>query len=236
MLHYFDESPKMGIAAFLGIFGKTGIIFQMIRRQLSIILSVFLLVAISAGAIFWIRAFNKSIVNYQSPLSTVDLLPQTSTSPIISNVVVVLISGLGYDSAQALALPTFEQLAQRGANAAILSFPPTYSQTSWATLITGASPETNSAPPIDQPSENLSLLNIDTIFARAHQAQQSTALLGTTDWQRLISRNHLDETFFINTTGPEADNLIVEAALRLAFEDDNKGKLAAKLAETLWIP
>jgi len=95
------------------------------------------------------------------------------------------------------------------------SFPPTYSQTSWITLISGAPPETNSAPPVDRPVEALSLVGVDTIFARAHQAQKQTAIFGPIHWQRLISRNQLDQTFFVNGLGPEADQAIIEAALPL---------------------
>ena len=189
------------------------------NKYLPIVLSIIVLVGVVAGSIFGIRALNESLKNYKSPLQQVVLPSQTSALPKRADVVVVLISGLGYDSAQTLNLPVLSQLAQTGANAAIQSFPPTYSQTSQTTLITGAPPETNMAPPVDRPLEELSLVGIDSIFAQAHRRQLKTALLGTAHWQRLIPRNHLDETFFINTTGPEADQAIVEAALTLLKND-----------------
>ena len=138
----------------------------------------------------------------------------------MANVVVVLVSGLGYDDSQTLEMPVFEQLTQTGASAAIQSLLPTYSQTSQITLITGAPPETNSAPPNDQPLGALSLIEIDSIFAQAHQAQQKTAIFGLSDWQRLIPRNHLDETLFVNTSGPEADQTIMEAVLPILKENN----------------
>jgi hypothetical protein len=183
------------------------------RKYLSIGLSIFTLICIIVGTTLWTQAFYESVENYRSPLRQADLLPQSTTLPKTAKVVIVLISGLGYDAVQELDLPVLGQLAQTGATALIQSLPPTYSQTARATLITGAPPETNGAPPIDQPLEDLSLIESDTVFARAHENQLKTALLGAADWQRLIPRNHLDETFFVNVPGPEADQAILEAAL-----------------------
>lgn len=177
------------------------------------------LAGLGAGSIYAIRALDKSLENYQSPWQPVVLPAQTAMLPKRADVVVVLISGLGYDTAQTLNLPTLSQLTQIGANAAIQSFPPTYSQTAQAALVTGAPPETNTAPPVDRPVEALSLLGVDTIFAQARRGQLKTALLGAAAWQRLIPRNHLDETFFINAAGPEADQAIIEAALTLLKND-----------------
>jgi hypothetical protein len=184
-------------------------------RYLSVVLSIVLLVSIVIGTTIWLRAFRESVVTYQSPLRDVTLLPQSPDLPDASAVVLVVISGLGFDTFQALELPVLNQLAQTGATAAMRSSPPTYSQTSRATIITGAPADTNGAPPVDQPVEALSPVETDTIFARAHEAQLRTALLGLADWQRLIPRNHLDEAFFVNVPGPEADQAIAESALTL---------------------
>jgi len=192
----------------------------MMNKYLSISLSIILLLGIIVGTIFWIRAFNESVKNFESPLREANLSPQPRSLPKMANVVVVLVSGLGYDDSQTLDMPVLAQLAQTGANAAIQSFPPTYSQTSQITLVTGAPPETNSAPPNDLPLEALSLIEIDTLFAEAHQAQQKTAIFGLSDWQRLIPRNHLDETLFVSTSGPEADQAIMDVALPILKENN----------------
>jgi hypothetical protein len=102
----------------------------------------------------------------------------------------------------------------------IQSIPPSYSQVAQATLVTGASAETNGAPPIDKPVETLTPIQMDTIFARAHEAQQRTALLGNISWQNLIPQAHLDETFFVDGVGPGADQAVFEAALSLLARDD----------------
>ncbi len=190
------------------------------KKYDSVGLSILVLVSIIIGAALWIRVFYASIQNYRSPFREADLSAQPFTTPKTAKVVMVLISGLGYDDSLALELPVLEQLKRAGATAAVQSIPPTYSQTAWGTLITGAPPDTNDAPPIDKPPEELHLLEIDTIFARAHEAKLQTALLGLADWRRLIPRNQLDYTFFVDEPGPKADQAIIEASLSL-IENDN---------------
>jgi len=182
-------------------------------KYLSIILSIIILTVVIGVTIFWAQAFYRSVNNYQSPLSKVNLPTQELVLPQTARVVVVLISGLGYNTSQTLDWPVFRQLAQTGANALVYSSPPSYSQTAAVTLVTGAPPELNGAPVTDNPVEALSVTDIDTIFARARVSHQRTVLLGPAEWRRLIPRNHLDETVFINASGQEADQAIVEAAL-----------------------
>jgi hypothetical protein len=185
----------------------------MSRKHSSIGLSILVLAGIIIGMAFWIKVFYTSIQNYRSPLQEAGLLPQTAPPAQTTSVVMVLISGLGYDDSLALNLPVFEQLKQAGATAAIQSNPPTYSQTAWGTIITGAPSETNDAPPADLLLEELRPLEIDTIFARAHDADLTKAIFGTAEWGRLVSSNQLNHTFFANDTGPIADRAIFEAAL-----------------------
>ncbi|MCB0191350.1 MAG: alkaline phosphatase family protein [Anaerolineae bacterium] len=139
--------------------------------------------------------------------------------PRTSKVVIVLLSGLGNEAFQTFELPVLEQLAQTGASSTIQSLPPTYSQTSRMTLITGASPDLNGVAPIDKPFEALDIAQVDSIFAQAHNAQLKTALLGLDDWRGLIPREHLDETFFVNVAGFEADQAILNVALPLLKDD-----------------
>ncbi|MFC1975251.1 alkaline phosphatase family protein [Chloroflexota bacterium] len=186
------------------------------KNYTSIGLSILVLAGVIVGMTLWVRAFYTSVQNYRSPLKEIDLSPSPS-SPATNagKVVIVLIGGLGYDTSLILNLPVLEQLKQIGVNVAVESIPPTYSRTAWATLISGASPETNDAPPVDMPLEKLYLLEVDTIFARARQARLQTALLGMADWRRLIPRNQLDYVFFVDEPGPEADRVIFETALSI---------------------
>ena len=95
------------------------------KKFQSISLSIILLVSVIGGTLLWLRAFSTSLAQYRSPLREVTLSPQTPTLPAYTQkVVVVLISGLGYDNALALNLPVFSRLSQTGATAAVQSTPP----------------------------------------------------------------------------------------------------------------
>lgn len=131
----------------------------------------------------------------------------------------VIIGGLGYDDTLTLNLPTLERLQQVGASAAVQSEPPTYTQTSWATIISGAPPDTNDAPLFDRPDETLYRPQIDTIFARAHAAQLKTALLGQVIWRKLVPSEQVDRAYLIDDAGPAADELVYEAALPLIRDE-----------------
>ena len=190
------------------------------KRFTSIGLSILVLAGVMIGTMLWLRTFNASVQTYRSPLNNTDLAPVPSLVAQPNKVIMVLISGLGYDSSLVLELPVLEQLKQVGVFAAVESIPPTFSQTAWATLISGAPPETNDAPPVDLSVEELRLLQVDTLFARAHAAQMQTALLGSVEWRRLIPRNQLDYTLFVNEPGPDGDRDILETALSLIEDND----------------
>ncbi len=187
----------------------------MVKKYTPILLSIVVLIGITAGTAVWVQSFYASVLFYRSPLRAMELLPQPPSSTPPTQVVVVLIGGLGYDTLAGLDLAALKQLETVGASLAVQSLPLTYSQAAWATLITGASPEINDAPPLDVPTEEVRLLETDTLFARAHEAQQQTALLGPAEWRRLIPRNQLDYAFFVERPGVEADEAILEAALPL---------------------
>lgn len=191
------------------------------KKYISIGLSIIILVGVIAGLSLWVRAFKQAIQNYRSPLRAAPLLPQPPSILQTDKVVLVLISGLGYDSSLTLNLPFLEKLRQTGANAAILSTPPTYAQTAQATLVTGAPPETNGAPPLDTPLADLHPLEIDTLFARAHEATLQTTLLGYAAWQQLIPPHQLGQTIFMEVPGSQADEFIFETALPLLKDDQN---------------
>lgn len=176
-------------------------------------LSIVALAGIIIGAAWWIRVFYGSIENYRSPLHAVELPVQPSAPQRTPKVVIVLISGLGYDDSFRVDMPVFEQLRQAGANAAILSTPPTYAYTAWATLVTGAPPEINDAPPFDVPLEHLQPIAIDTMFARATADNVPTSVYGMASWGALMPSYHLGTTLFVDAPGPSTDQRVVEAAL-----------------------
>ncbi len=193
------------------------------KQVFSLGLSLLALTIIIIGSALWSRVLYTSIEQYRSPLRGARLAPQSPQFQAITpKMVVVMISGLGYEAAQTLNLPVLNQLSQAGAAMAVQSTPPTYSQTAWATLISGASAETNDAPPVDLPLNRLHELEIDTLFSRAHQAGLPTSLLGPVEWQRLLPAEQVDYPFFVDQPGPESDAAIVEAALPVLANPDLK--------------
>ncbi len=192
------------------------------KKYSSVSLSILVLAGIIIGTALWIRLFHASIGSYRSPLREVELSVPPSPPAQTDRVVIVLLGGLGYDDALSLDLPVFGQLRRAGAAVAVQSIPPTYSQTAWATLLTGAPPDSNDAPPFDLPLTDLRPLEVDTIFTRAHEAKLQTALLGLADWGRLIPPGQLDHTFFVDEPGPGADQAIIEAALPILENEGAK--------------
>ncbi|MCB9079637.1 MAG: alkaline phosphatase family protein [Anaerolineaceae bacterium] len=189
------------------------------KKYLPVLFSIFILLGLVIGSEAWVRALYESARNYQPPLNGAALPTEPLALPKTAKVVMVLLSGLGDEAFQALELPVMAQLAQTGVSGTIQSIPPTYSQTARMTLITGASPELNGAALIDQPYEAMPAPHTDSIFSRAHEAHLKTALLGLADWRGLVPREALDETFFVESSGPEADQTLLNVALPLLKED-----------------
>ncbi|MCB0209527.1 MAG: alkaline phosphatase family protein [Anaerolineae bacterium] len=189
------------------------------KKYISVLLSIFILVGLVVGSWAWITEFYDSAYSYHPPFVHTTQAAETSVLPRTSKVVIVLLSGLGDEAFQTFDLPVLDQLAQTGASSTIQSLPPTFSQTSRMTLITGASPDLNGVAPIDKPFEALDIAQVDSIFAEAHTAHLKTALLGLDDWRGLIPREYLDETFLVNVPGFEADQAILNVALPLLKDD-----------------
>ena len=88
--------------------------------------------------------FQSSFEQYKSPLE--GTLPEAQpSSPIVQQVVYVIVDGLRYDTS--LDMPYLNYLREQGAYAVMHSKPPSYSQPSWTTLVTGAWPAINGSPP-----------------------------------------------------------------------------------------
>ncbi len=200
------------------------------KRYTSILLSIFTLGAVIAGANFWFNTFNRTMAAYNSPLVDAALPAQTAELPEKYRLVVLIVSGLNEDTVAALELPNFTQIAQTGASAIMQATPPTYGQTSRMSLLTGAPPETNGAPPIDRPPQELSLVTVDTLFARANAAGLKSVLVGGADWRYLIPRNHLAETFLVETAGAESDQIVFENT-QLLLGDSSIDLLVAQFTQ-----
>lgn len=183
------------------------------RRFIPILLAILVLSnAIIAVALWGTEAYF-AIQYFRSPIRALELPPQAPLPGQTSRLVIVLVSGLGQANAETLTLPTLAQLQQSGVSMVVNSAPPTYAQTSWATIVTGANAEINDGPPFDKPLPELHPLETDTIFQRAQEANLQTALFASAEWQRMIPPDQLDYAQFATDISPEADNALIEAAL-----------------------
>jgi len=189
------------------------------KKYFAISLSIFTLAAVVVGASLGVRLFYTSAQNFRSPLAGIEIQPQSVFTPQTEHVVVVILSGLGSNSADLFELPNLQQFQQNGASFSVQVPAPTYTFATWGTLLTGAPPDTNSAPPLDLPPTELQPLTVDTVLTQAQQAQYSTALLGTTAWQKLLSNQSPAYTFFAENPGPESDRIVLKNTLTLIEND-----------------
>ena len=182
-------------------------------KYIPIVVTILILANIIVSVAMWGQLSYWSLQNYRSPVRAITLPPQPAAPAQTSKLVLVIISGLGNENSFDLDMPVFNQLRQAGASIITQGTFPSYAQTAWATLVTGASPELNDAPPLDKRFDTLNPLQVDTLFSRAKAQGLNTALFGSHAWQTLIPANQLDYSFFAAETDPVSDEVIVEAAL-----------------------
>ncbi len=192
------KEPKPGLSRSLRVF--------------AILVCTLLLLAAGGGAYLWLLHAQASLETYRSPIRVQPSQAGHQTAPIATQVVVVLIDGLRTDAMAAM--PTLALLQRQGASAQAIARPPTYSQPTWATIVTGAWPEINGAPLLNVPESQLGPLPVDHIFATARRAGLSTALAGSSWWAKMIPRDMLDAQFFVDGFDATADQQVADTALR----------------------
>lgn len=190
----------------------------MIRRYSLIGLSLLLLGNIMVALLLWGGLSYRNLLNYRSPIRAIPLPIQENLPSQTSKVVLVIVSGLGEEDIDNFDLPNLSRLQLAGASTLVESQAPTYGQTAWATIVTGAGPEINDAPAVDLTPEKVWPLEIDTVFARAHEAGLQTALLGSLAWRNLILADHLDYRLVVE----DNDTALMEAALPLVSDAETE--------------
>jgi len=137
------------------------------RRKLSIILCVILVIVIAGGSIFWALHLNSAINNYRSPITHTP--PQSGEplgDPLTRRVVFVLIDGLREDTANDLeVMPVLNSLKDQGASTTIHSSVPSFSTPSYGVLMTGAWPYLSDAPAMNLDYEVIPAMTQDNIFS-----------------------------------------------------------------------
>jgi hypothetical protein len=182
----------------------------MLKRCVGLLVRVALLAVIIWGSNLWLVRIRDSIQSHRSVLVGQPKLGEPS-SPLVQQVVLVLIEGLRYDAS--LEMPFLNSLREQGFDAPCRAQYPSYFQNTWTTLISGAGPEINDAPLVDLPYEETSHLTVDDLFTEAHRANLTTALAGPQLWGRLVPAEVLGRTFLAPGTGGDSDQQVIEAAL-----------------------
>lgn len=179
-------------------------------RWPGLLIRIALLAATIWGSNLWLVQIRDSLAGHRSVLSGQPALGEP-TSPLVQQAVIVLVNGLTYDAS--LEMPFLNELRAQGLDARCRGYFPSYSQSAWTTLLSGASPEISDAPLLDLPYEQLRFLTVDDLFTEAKRANLRTGLAGFHWWERLVPAAALDHSFFVTATETEADAQVAEAAL-----------------------
>jgi hypothetical protein len=182
-----------------------------LRRAAALLLRAILLFAILWGSNLWLVRLQDSIHSHRSVLTGQPSLSEP-TSPLVQQVVLVLVGGLTYEAS--LDMPYLNTLREQGLEAPCLGQYPSYSQGVWTTLITGAGPEISDAPLVNLPPEELGFLTVDNLFTEAQRADLITAIAGSQWWELMVPESVVDRGFFVSSGDAEGDNQVSQAALQ----------------------
>jgi hypothetical protein len=174
---------------------------------------VCILTATLAGG--WATVAVLSLFNYRSPLHAAPPAPtQPLGQPLTRRVVYVLIDALRDDtSRQAEVMPFLNELRSRGASATMHSRPPSYSQTGYSVLLTGAWPDVSDGPAVNVDYADIPTFTQDNIFSAAHRAGLKTAVSGYNWFGKLIPPADVSASFYTPGEDQVADRAVVDAAL-----------------------
>jgi hypothetical protein len=181
------------------------------RHAILILVVIAALVLAAANAYQWTNSFVLSMYAYHSPVQDAPPLTEGLTKALTSQVVLVVVDGLRYDTS--LQMPYLNSLRQHGAQAKLLASPPSTTQTSWVTLISGATPEVNDMPLFDRTTDLLQPVTTDDLFAAVHRAGLSAGIAGFQWWEKLVPPDSLDLKYYANAEDDAADMGVVDRAV-----------------------
>lgn len=190
--------------------GESG--FKRFFRLLSTAGMALLLLVLAGGAYLWVMHGQASIEGYQPPMPLQPKPGGKATAPLAPEVVMVIVDGLRYDAIANM--PTLALLQRQGASARAMVRPPSYSQPTWTTLVTGAWPELNGSALLNAPDDAIRPIAVDHIFAAAKRAGLTTALAGAPWWARMVPQDVLDAHFFADSFFADGDQQSADAGLR----------------------
>ena len=181
------------------------------KRFWKIILSILALLIIAPGSYLWAMVLLDSLYKYESPLKGKLPIGQP-TQPLVSQVVMVIVDGLRYDTS--LEMPYLNSLREEGASGVMVGIPSPASQSAWTTLISGAGPEINGAPFLDPDhTDQIQPIAVDHLFAEVKRSGFISGLVGSNWWQKMVPDRFLYAQFFVEDDD-DADGQVVDTALR----------------------
>src|SRR5512143_3810416 len=185
------------------------------RSNLWIIVGSLLFILVAALAGTWAASAITSLFDYRSPLRDTPPAPaQPLGQPLTRRVVYVLIDALRDDtSLQANVMPYLNELRSRGASATMHSRPPSWSQTGYTVLLTGAWPSVSDGPAFNLDYADIPVFTQDNIFSAAHRAGLKTAVSGYNWFEKLIPQSDVTASFYTPGEDRAADRAVVDAAL-----------------------
>ncbi len=189
-------------------------------QKISKSIVLFIILAIIALLSYqWQAKLLTSAVAYHSPLGGEYPAPGEALPPQSGRVVLVILSGLGNELQQQLRMPVLEQLIEAGAGATSLSSPPSFRQPAWTSLLSGATPGLNDAPPLAPFTGEARLIAPDTVFHSAQRASVGTALLGSPFWRKITPPNLVDQSVYASFDDAQGDEQLMRRVAPL-LEDD----------------
>ncbi|MGB9594394.1 MAG: alkaline phosphatase family protein [Anaerolineae bacterium] len=182
------------------------------RRRGGVILSIVLLPLLVLLGYFLMMRFQGSFEGFRTPLKDGLPLPDAApSSPVVQQVVYVIVDGLRYDAS--LEMPFLNGLRKQGAYAVMHSKPPSYSQPSWTTLVTGAWPDINDCPPLNADYEDIKPFGVDHLFAAVRRAGLTSAAAGFVWWEKMIPQDLLQAGFYVEGEDDAADRAVLAKSL-----------------------
>ncbi len=185
---------------------------------------ILLLVVIAVGAYFWATGSISSAYAYRSLLK--DNPPQPGAplgDPATNRVVIVLIDGLRYDTSLNIDLmPFLGELRKHGSSALMHSQAPSFSESGYSTILTGAWPEINDGPALNLDYEEIPTFTQDNLYTAVHQAGMKTAISGYYWFEKLIPQSDVDFSYYTPGEDAAADNDVVTAAIPYLQNTQNR--------------
>jgi hypothetical protein len=163
---------------------------------------------------FWANALMDSLYAFRSPLAENPPAPGAPVgAPLTRRVVIVLIDALRSDTAfNSTVMPFLNELRGQAAWATMHSRPPSYSQTGYTMIFSGAWADVADAPLLNLDDDQMRAWTQDNLFAVAHRAGLKTAVSGYYWFGIQIPQTEVDASFYTRGEDAKADADVMQAA------------------------